>query len=127
MSPHNSACGSRIHRSVGPDNEVERDLAILDSAYNEYCNMFIYRLQDQLAAHVVHRSVGSDNGIDRDLFDHPHYCPDLAPSDYHFFVQIIRELGGQRFETAVESWLHSLAGNFYEDCVDKLINRYDKT
>ncbi|KAK7868403.1 hypothetical protein R5R35_005028 [Gryllus longicercus] len=30
-------------------------------------------------------------------FDHPPYSPDLAPSDYHLFLHMKRELGDKRF------------------------------
>lgn len=65
-------------------------------------------------------------------FDHPPYSPDLAPSDYHLFQHMKRELAGKRFETddevktAVDLWLHSMAGTFYEEGINKLITRYDK-
>ncbi|KAG8289537.1 hypothetical protein J6590_102429 [Homalodisca vitripennis] len=51
----------------------------------------------------------------------PALQPDLAPSDYHLFLHMKRERGGQRFETddevktVVDSWLHSLAVTFYEN------------
>jgi histone-lysine N-methyltransferase SETMAR len=32
------------------------------------------------------------------VFDHPPYCPDLAPSDYHLFPNMKTWLATQRFE-----------------------------
>ncbi|KFM58918.1 Histone-lysine N-methyltransferase SETMAR, partial [Stegodyphus mimosarum] len=65
-------------------------------------------------------------------FNHPPYSPDLAPSDYHLFLHMKRELGGKRFgsdddtKNAVDSWLSKLAGSFYDDGIQKLVTRYDK-
>ncbi|KFM64801.1 Histone-lysine N-methyltransferase SETMAR, partial [Stegodyphus mimosarum] len=65
-------------------------------------------------------------------FDHPPYSPDLAPSDYHLFLHMKRELGGKCFgsdddtKNAVESWLSKLAGSFFDDGIQKLVTRYDK-
>ncbi|KAG8306912.1 hypothetical protein J6590_035990 [Homalodisca vitripennis] len=65
-------------------------------------------------------SVGSDtDSSDNDpeeednLSVDPPYSLDFALSDYHMFLHMKRDLGGQRFETdgevitAKESWLHS--------------------
>ena len=65
-------------------------------------------------------------------FDDPPYSTDLAPSDYHLFLHMKRELGGKRFQSdddaknAVELWLSSLAGSFFEEGLDKLVTHYDK-
>lgn len=65
-------------------------------------------------------------------FDHPPYSPDLAPSDYHLFLNLKRDFGGRRFDsdedakTGVQQWLSSLAASFFEEGIDKLISRYDK-
>jgi hypothetical protein len=42
-------------------------------------------------------------------FDHPPYCPDLAPGDFHVLLHLKTFLGGQRFhsnevEEAVNTW-----------------------
>ncbi|KAK7871090.1 hypothetical protein R5R35_010454 [Gryllus longicercus] len=65
-------------------------------------------------------------------FDHPPYSLDLAPSDYHLFLHMKRELGGMRFgsdddtKNDVESWLSKLAGSFFGNGIQKLVTRYDK-
>ena len=62
--------------------------------------------------------------------DHP-YSPDLEPSDFHLFLHLKKLLGGKRFEEddlkdAVQKWLTSQAGTFYEEGIQKLVPRYDK-
>lgn len=65
-------------------------------------------------------------------FNHPPYSPDLAPSDFHLFLHMKRELGGRRFacdddaKNAVNLWLSSLASSFFEAGINKLVSRYDK-
>jgi len=64
--------------------------------------------------------------------DHSLYSPDLAPSDYHFFLRLKQFLGGQRFDDdddlkdAVQKWLTWRAAAFYEEGIQKLVSRYDK-
>jgi len=64
--------------------------------------------------------------------DHPPYSPDLAPSDFHGFLHLKKILGGKRFDEdidlkdAVQKWLTSQVAAFYEECIHKLVPRYDK-
>jgi len=63
---------------------------------------------------------------------HPPYSPDLAPSDYRFFLHIKSLLGGKHFDDdddlkdAVQKWLKSQVAVFYEEGVQNLGTRYDK-
>ncbi|GBN27522.1 Histone-lysine N-methyltransferase SETMAR [Araneus ventricosus] len=65
-------------------------------------------------------------------FDHPPYSPDLAPPDYHLFLNLKSDLGGRRFDrnddaqNGAQQWLSSLAASFIEEGTDKLVSRYDK-
>ncbi|GBM09527.1 Histone-lysine N-methyltransferase SETMAR [Araneus ventricosus] len=65
-------------------------------------------------------------------FNHPLYSPDLAPSDYHLFLDLKRDFGGRRYDSDgdagndVQQWLSSLAATFFEEGIDKLVSRYDK-
>jgi hypothetical protein len=58
--------------------------------------------------------------------------PDLAPSDFHLFLGLKKFLAGQRFlndrdvKEAVNKWLPSQSGMFYEYGIHKLVPRYDK-
>lgn len=62
---------------------------------------------------------------------YPVFNPDLAPSDFHWFLHLKNHLGGQRYnddndvETSVMQWLVQQTVEFYEDGVQKLIVRYD--
>ncbi|GBO06188.1 Mariner Mos1 transposase [Araneus ventricosus] len=65
-------------------------------------------------------------------FDHPPYRPDLAPSEYHLFLNLKRDFGGRCFDSyddsknGVQQWLSSLAASFFEEGIDKLVSRCDK-
>ena len=51
--------------------------------------------------------------------DHPPYSPDLAPSDYHLFPGLKRQLKGRHFSSntgvvaAVETWLDGQTSDFF--------------
>lgn len=63
---------------------------------------------------------------------HPAYSPDLAPSDFHLFPKLKKDIAGSRFETDEElknfvlTWLENLAASDYEEGIYKLISRLDK-
>ncbi|GBM45444.1 Mariner Mos1 transposase [Araneus ventricosus] len=65
-------------------------------------------------------------------FDHPPFSPDLAPSDYHLFLNLKRDFGERRFdrdydaENGVQQWPSSEAASFFEEGIDRLFSRYDK-
>jgi hypothetical protein len=62
------------------------------------------------------------------LFDHPCYSPDLAPNNYH----LKNWLGSQHFNNneelmeGVKTWLSSMAADFCDRGIQKLIPRNDK-
>ncbi|GBM15065.1 hypothetical protein AVEN_150084-1 [Araneus ventricosus] len=66
------------------------------------------------------------------IFEHPPYSPDLAPSDFHLFLNLKEFLGGKRFgsdaefEKAVTTWLNELAAEEYDIGILKLVDKYDK-
>jgi hypothetical protein len=62
-------------------------------------------------------------------FDHPHYSPDVRPSDFHVFLHLKTFLGGQRFhddKEAVNMWFASQATSFYDAGMQQLVPSYDK-
>ena len=65
-------------------------------------------------------------------FDHPPYSPDLAPSDFHLFLHLKSFLAGRQFHDdnevkyAVTACFASLAASFYDEGIQKLVQRYDK-
>jgi hypothetical protein len=62
----------------------------------------------------------------------PPYSPDLAPSDFHVFLNLKSFLGGRRFhgdnevKEAVNTRLASQVASFYDAGIQKLVPRYDK-
>ncbi|GBN38727.1 Mariner Mos1 transposase [Araneus ventricosus] len=88
-----------------------------------------------MTTHVPHSAGVTQNLIQRfgwEQFDHPPYSPELAPSDYHLFVNLKRDFGGRRSDSdddarnVVQRWLSSLAASSFEDGIHKLVFRYDK-
>ena len=64
-------------------------------------------------------------------FDHPPYSPDLAPSDFHLFLYLKSFLAGRRLhdnevKEAVTTCFASQATSFYDEGIQKLVQRYDK-
>jgi len=51
--------------------------------------------------------------------DHPHYSPDLAPSEYHLFPGLKKQLKGRHFSSdteviaAAETWLDGQSSDFF--------------
>lgn len=66
------------------------------------------------------------------LLQHPHYSPDLAPSDFHLFGPLKTHLGSKRFvddedvEREVRMWLRQQPKDFYAAGFGALIKRWDK-
>jgi histone-lysine N-methyltransferase SETMAR len=67
-----------------------------------------------------------------EILEHPHYSPNLAPSDLHLCDPLKHRLGGKRFaddeviETEVRKWLRQRPKNFYAAGFDALVKRWDK-
>ena len=64
-------------------------------------------------------------------FDHPPYSPDLAPSDFHLFLHLKSFLTDRRFhdnvvKEAVTTCFASQAASFYDEGIQKLVQRHDK-
>ena len=67
-------------------------------------------------------------------FDHPPpYSPDLAPSDFHLFMQLKSILAVRQFhddnevKEAVSTCFASQAASFYDGGIQKLVQLYDKS
>jgi len=65
-------------------------------------------------------------------FDLPPYSPDLVPSDFHLFLHLKSFLAGWRFhddneaKEAVTMCFALPAASFYDEGIQKLVQRYDK-
>jgi len=61
------------------------------------------------------------------VLSHPPYSPDLAPSDFHFFPHLERDLKGTHFTSddeekqAVTSWIKQRTPEFFIDGMRKLV------
>ncbi|GBM02173.1 Mariner Mos1 transposase [Araneus ventricosus] len=92
----------------------------------------IVLLHDNARSHSAGVNQNLMQQFDWEQFDHPPYSPDLAPSDYHLFLNLKREFGGRRFDSdddaknGVQQWLSSLAASFFQEGIDKLVSRYNK-
>jgi len=64
--------------------------------------------------------------------DHPPYSPDLAPSEYHLFPGLKKELKGRHFSSyaeviaAAETWLDGQTSEFFLSALQKLEQRAKK-
>ncbi|GFR72234.1 histone-lysine N-methyltransferase SETMAR [Elysia marginata] len=62
----------------------------------------------------------------------PLHSPDLAPSDYHLFGPLKRELAGKRFDDDeelvdhVRKWLQNLDGSFYQEGIYSMVRHWQK-
>jgi len=67
-----------------------------------------------------------------EVLSHPPYSPDLAPSDFHFFLHLKRDLKGTHFtlddevKQAVMSWIKQRTPEFFIDGMRKLVLRWEK-
>jgi histone-lysine N-methyltransferase SETMAR len=66
------------------------------------------------------------------FLDHPPYSPDLAPSDYHLFHELKKQLKGRHFSSdteviaAAETWLDGQHSEFFLSGLQKLEQRAKK-
>jgi len=62
-----------------------------------------------------------------EVLSHPPYSPDLAPSNFHFFPHLKRDLKGTHFTSddevkqAVTSWIKQRTPEFLIDSMRKLV------
>lgn len=62
----------------------------------------------------------------------PPYSPDVAPSDFHLFLELKKHLGGTHFDTdedvkeEVLNFLRGQAGEFYDSGIKKWVPRMQK-
>ncbi|KAJ4428302.1 hypothetical protein ANN_24320 [Periplaneta americana] len=89
-------------------------------------------LHDNARPHTARNTQNLISKFGWEQIDHPPYSPDMAPSDFHFFLHLKKFLGGQRFDgddevkTAVREWFASQAGEFYNEGIERLVPRLDK-
>jgi len=80
-----------------------------------------------------HRALSSQKKLAYHCLDHPPYSPDLAPSDYHLFPGLKKQLEGRHFSSyaevnaAAKTWLdRQTSGFFFFSGLQKLEKRARK-
>ncbi len=88
--------------------------------------------QDNAPPHKSHVAMAAISDAGFELLDHPPYSPDLAPSDFHLFPNLKKELRGTHYaddsevKHAVNSWLEGQRKKFFEKGIRDLKHRYEK-
>ncbi|GFT09371.1 mariner Mos1 transposase [Trichonephila clavipes] len=88
-------------------------------------------LHDNAGPHTANVTKTLLRGFGWDVFDHPPYSLDLAPSDFHLFLNLKSFLAGKHFNNDkelkenVSNWLKTQTSTFYEEGIEKLVPRYD--
>ncbi len=92
-------------------------------------NSFIL-LQDNASPHTSLDACEFFHNTDMNLWSHPQYSPDLSPCDFWAFPLLKAKLRGHRFQsvdnlkTAIVRTLKAIPLCEYQDCFDKLAQRY---
>ena len=79
----------------------------------------ILLLHDNARPHTARAMIEALETLKFEVLSHPPYSPDLAPSDFHFFPHLKRDLKGTHFTSydeakqAVTSWIKQRAPEFF--------------
>jgi len=82
-------------------------------------NNVVLFLHDNAPAHRALATQKKPAYLGFQCLDHPPYPPDLAPSDYHLFPGLKKQLKGRHFSTdaeniaAAETWLDGQPSDFF--------------
>ena len=93
----------------------------------------VVHLQDNARPRTASRTNALIKLLNWEIFDYHPYIPNLAPSDYHLFAKMKVWLATQRFHTneelmdGVNNWLNNLAALFFDERLQKLVSRYNKS
>ena len=89
--------------------------------------------QDNASAHTAKTTQNKIKELESiELLPHPAYSPDLAPSDYYFFMSMAHFLRGRRFEnleqleTGVQEFFDSKDKEWYRRGIQDLAKRWVK-
>jgi transposase len=112
--------------------EIAAQLGVGHHALQEMMEILGYRLESlfPLGSPFDYWYRGTQNGWE--LPSHPHYNPDMTPSDYHLFGPLKDHLRGHHYETdgavqeAVRSWLRGAGRDFYRRGMFKILQRWQK-
>lgn len=87
---------------------------------------------DNARPHTANRTAALIEGFGWEMVSHPPYSPDLAPSDFHLFTELKKNLGGTQFRTdeevqnAVVGFLNGQAAEFYDSGLKKWVPQMQK-
>jgi transposase len=92
----------------------------------------ILLLHDNARPHTVRSMIDALEMLKFEVLSHPPYNPDLAPSNFHFFPHLKRDLKETHFTSydevkqAVTSWIKERTPEFFIDSMRKLVLRWKK-
>ena len=85
-----------------------------------------------MTMHTARATIDALEMLKFEVLSHLPYNPDLAPSDFHFFPLLKRDLKGTHFTSvdevkqAVMSWIKQRTPEFFIDGMCKLVLRWEK-
>jgi len=89
-------------------------------------------LHDNARLHTARATTEALKTLKFEVLSHPPYSPDLAPSNFHFFPHLKRDLKGthctsdDEVKRAVTSWIKQRTPEFFIDGMRKLVLRWEK-
>jgi transposase len=89
-------------------------------------------LQDNAKPHTARATIDALETLKFEVLSHLPYSPDLAPSDFHFFPHLKRDLKGIHFTSddevkqAVTLWIKQRTHEFFIDGMHKLVLLWEK-
>jgi hypothetical protein len=92
----------------------------------------ILLLHDIARLHTARATLDALEKLKFEILSHPTYSPDFAPSNFHFFPRLKRDLKGTHFTSedvvkqAVMSWIRQSTPEFFIDGMFKLVLRWEK-
>ena len=86
----------------------------------------VFFLHDNATAHRASSTRTKLAYLGFQCLDHPPYYPDLAPSDYHLFPGLKKQLKGRHFSSDAETCLDGQLSDFFLSCLQKLDQRAKK-
>jgi len=92
----------------------------------------ILLLRDSVRPHTARATIDALETLKFEVLSHSPYSPDLAPSDFHFFPHLKRDLKGTHFtlddevKQAVTSWIKQRTPEFFIDGMRKFVLGWEK-
>ncbi|GFS42635.1 hypothetical protein NPIL_415081 [Nephila pilipes] len=77
------------------DNYLDRETTV---------NSKVVLLQDKPRLHTAYNTIETINRLGFDTLEHPTCSPDLIPSEFHLFEQLMETLISHRFASDMHTW-----------------------